>query len=80
MDYLLGQIILFPYGFVPMGFMLCNGTILTIQQNTALFSLLGNKFGGNGTTTFALPNLANTSATPGMEYYIATQGIYPTRD
>jgi microcystin-dependent protein len=79
MDYLLGQIILFPYNFVPMRFMLCNGAIINISQNTALYSLIGTKFGGNGTTTFMLPNLANTSAVAGMEYYIATEGIYPSR-
>ena len=48
MDYFLGQIELFPYGFVPMGWLLCNGQILQIQQYSALFSLIGNKFGGNG--------------------------------
>ncbi len=80
MDYLMGHILLFPYNFVPQGFMLCNGATLNITQNSALFSLIGNKFGGNGSTTFMLPNLANTSAVAGMEYYIATMGIYPTRD
>jgi microcystin-dependent protein len=79
MDYLMGQIILFPFGFVPMGFMLCNGATINIVQNSALYSLIGTKFGGNGTTTFMLPNLTNTSAVAGMEYYIATSGIYPTR-
>ena len=79
MDYLIGQIILFPYGFAPKYFMLCNGAVLQIVQNTALYSLIGNKFGGNGTTTYALPNLANTSAVPGLEYYIAIQGSYPSR-
>ncbi len=79
MEYLIGQIILFPYGFAPQYFMLCNGAVLQNVQNAALFSLISNKFGGNGTSTFALPNLANTSAVPGLEYYIATQGIYPSR-
>jgi microcystin-dependent protein len=79
MDPILGQIKLLPYAFVPMGWMLCNGAILNIQQNTALFSLIGNRFGGNGTTTFALPNLITTSPVSGMEYYIAVQGLYPPR-
>lgn len=80
MDYLLGQILLFPYDFAPMGFMLCNGAVLPIIQNQALYSLLGGQFGGNGSTTFAIPNLANTSPVAGMEYYICVSGIYPPRD
>jgi microcystin-dependent protein len=53
----LGQIIATPYNFAPRGWALCNGQILAISQNTALFSLLGTYYGGNGTTTFALPDL-----------------------
>jgi microcystin-dependent protein len=80
MDYFLGLIQLFPFGFAPSYWALCNGQILNVQQNTALYSLIGNKFGGNGSTTFALPNLTNTSAVAGMNYYIAVAGIYPTRE
>lgn len=79
MDYYLGEIELFPYSFVPMGWLLCNGTTLNIVQNSALYSLIGNKFGGNGTTTFALPNLLNDSPVAGMSYYICISGIYPIR-
>src|SRR5438132_6311276 len=53
----LGMIILVPYNFAPRGWAFCNGQILPIAQNTALFSLIGIQFGGNGQTTFALPNL-----------------------
>src|SRR5436853_2894344 len=53
----LGEIRLFPYNFAPRGWALCNGQILSIAQNTALFSLLGTTYGGNGQTTFALPDL-----------------------
>lgn len=53
----LGQISLFSFGFAPKGFALCNGQILPINQNQALFSLLGTTYGGNGQTTFALPDL-----------------------
>jgi microcystin-dependent protein len=80
MDYFLGQIVVFPYSFVPMGWMLCNGQQLNIQQNTALFSLLSNKFGGNGTTTFCIPNLQGAEVLPGTAYYICVSGIYPTRE
>jgi microcystin-dependent protein len=55
--YFLGQIIIAGFNFAPKNFALCNGQLLAINQNTALFSLLGTNFGGNGTTTFGLPNL-----------------------
>jgi microcystin-dependent protein len=57
-----GQIMLFGGNFAPKGFSLCAGQILPIQQNTALFSILGTQYGGNGTTNFALPNLQGTFA------------------
>jgi microcystin-dependent protein len=53
----LGQIILVPYSFAPRGWALCNGQILPINQNQALFSLLGTTYGGDGVTIFALPDL-----------------------
>ena len=56
-DPFLGQISIFSFAFAPKGWAFCNGQILSIAQNTALFSLLGTTFGGNGQTTFALPNL-----------------------
>lgn len=56
-DAYLGEIKMFAGNFAPLGWQLCNGQILSIAQNTALFSILGTTYGGNGTTTFALPNL-----------------------
>src|SRR5215218_1895643 len=53
----LGQIYLVPYNFAPRGWAFCQGQILSIAQNTALFSLIGTTFGGNGQTTFGLPDL-----------------------
>ncbi|MDE3167807.1 MAG: phage tail protein [Acidobacteriota bacterium] len=53
----LAEIRLFAGTFAPKGWALCNGQILSISQNTALFSLLGTTYGGNGISTFALPNL-----------------------
>ena len=53
----LGQIELFAFGFAPKGWLPCNGQFLSIPQNSALFSLLGTTYGGDGRTTFALPNL-----------------------
>lgn len=52
-----GQILLFPTNFAPVGYAFCSGQLLPISQNTALFSLLGTYYGGNGITNFALPNL-----------------------
>ena len=57
MEPYIGQISVFPFGFAPKGWAQCNGQLLPINQNQALFSLLGTQFGGNGTTNFALPNL-----------------------
>lgn len=53
----IGMIALFGFNFPPRGWALCNGQLLSISQNTALFSLLGTTYGGDGQTTFALPNL-----------------------
>lgn len=54
---LIGEIKMFAGNFAPKGWALCNGQILAIAQNTALFSILGTTYGGNGTSTFALPDL-----------------------
>lgn len=56
-DPFLSQIQIFPFNFPPKGWAFCNGQILSISQNTALFSLLGTFYGGNGVSNFALPDL-----------------------
>lgn len=56
-DPFIAEIRIFAGNFAPRGWALCNGQLMSISQNTALFSLLGTTYGGNGTTTFALPNL-----------------------
>lgn len=53
----IGEIKIFGFNFAPQSYMTCQGQILSIAQNTALFSLLGTTYGGNGQTTFALPDL-----------------------
>src|SRR5437763_3123243 len=53
----LSEIRIFSFNFAPKGWALCNGQLLPINQNQALFSLLGTTYGGNGQTTFGLPNL-----------------------
>lgn len=57
MEGYIAQILLFAGNFAPRGWAFCQGQILSIAQNTALFSLLGTTYGGNGQTTFALPDL-----------------------
>lgn len=57
MEPFLGEIRMVAWNFPPIGWALCNGQLLSISQNSALFSLLGTTYGGDGTTTFALPNL-----------------------
>ncbi len=79
MDYTLGEITLFAFNFAPMGWMSCEGQILNVYTNQVLFSLLGATYGGDGRTTFALPNLKGAEPLPNMKYYIAVQGLYPQR-
>ena len=52
-----GEIRMFGFGFAPQGWAQCNGQLLPINQNQALFSLLGTTYGGDGVTTFALPDM-----------------------
>jgi microcystin-dependent protein len=57
MDQFVAEIRIFPFNFAPTGWALCQGQLLPITQNTALFSLLGTTYGGDGRSTFALPDL-----------------------
>ena len=57
MEYYIGTISIFPYNFIPKDWHACDGTVLQINQYQALYSLLGPQFGGDGKTTFALPDL-----------------------
>ncbi|HTW71898.1 MAG TPA: tail fiber protein [Acetobacteraceae bacterium] len=61
-DPYLSQIELFPFNYAPKGWAMCQGQLLPINQYAALFSLLGTQFGGNGQTTFALPDLRGRAA------------------
>jgi microcystin-dependent protein len=56
-DQFVAEIRIFPFNFAPTGWAFCNGQILPVSQNTALFSLLGTTYGGNGQSTFALPDM-----------------------
>jgi microcystin-dependent protein len=59
-DPFLSEVRIFPYNFAPRNWAFCNGQLLSIAQNTALFSLLGTNYGGDGRVTFGLPNLQNS--------------------
>ncbi|HJT65250.1 MAG TPA: tail fiber protein [Pyrinomonadaceae bacterium] len=60
-DPFVAEIRIFPFNFAPKGWAFCAGQILPISQNTALFSLLGTTYGGDGKSTFALPNLQGSA-------------------
>ncbi len=62
MEPFIGQVMLFAGNFAPRNWAFCNGQLLPISQNTALFSLLGTTYGGDGRTTFALPDLRGRAA------------------
>ena len=61
-DPFLAEIRIFPFTFAPSGWALCNGQLMPISQNTALFALLGTYYGGDGKSTFGLPNLQGSAA------------------
>jgi microcystin-dependent protein len=61
-DPFVAEIRIFPFTFAPRGWAFCNGQLLPISQNTALFALLGTTYGGDGKSTFALPNLQGSAA------------------
>jgi microcystin-dependent protein len=84
MEPLLGSLLLVPYNFEPRGWAFCKGQLLHISQNTALYSLIGTTYGGDGTTNFALPNLSggkgitDANGAP-LNWIIALVGAYPSR-
>lgn len=75
---ILGEVWLFAGNFAPSGTVVCDGRLLSISSNTALFSLLGTMYGGDGRTTFAIPDLRNY-APAGVSYVIQIEGIFPSR-
>jgi len=78
----LGLVQIFAFNYSPLGWVPCYGQTLQVNQYSALFSLIGTTFGGNGTSTFQLPNLRG--AVPSqksnfMGYHICLSGAYPQR-
>lgn len=94
MEPFLGEIRMFPWDWAPKGWAQCNGALLGIPQYTALYSLIGTYFGGNGTSTFALPDLRgrvpvhrsttngtySQGAVGGTETVTLTQGTMPAHN
>ena len=83
MDPFVAEIRIFGFNFAPTGWATCNGQLLPISQNTALFALLGTMYGGDGKSTFALPNLAGNAPIgngpgPDQEYYPGMMSGSPT--
>ncbi|HEV7891203.1 MAG TPA: tail fiber protein [Pyrinomonadaceae bacterium] len=74
-----GQICIFPYEFEPEGWMYCRGQLLPIGPNQALFTLIGNRFGGDGQSSFAVPNYQGL-APAGSNYFICFYGNYPVTE
>ena len=72
----IGQIVLFSGNVAPRGWAPCHGQLLPINQNQALFSIIGTTYGGDGTSTFALPDLRGQAHGP--LYIIAIEGMYPS--
>ena len=87
----IGEIVMYGFNFPPKGWALCNGQLLPINQNQAMFSILGTTYGGNGQTTFALPDLRGRVAMHtgdghtlgekgGQEAHTITQSETPTHN
>lgn len=77
MDSYLGEIVLVAFSYAPNGWLKCQGQYLPIAQNSALFSLLGTTYGGDGMSTFRLPTII---APTGLNYIICIQGSFPSHD
>jgi microcystin-dependent protein len=83
MDPFVAEIRIFGFNFAPTGWATCDGQVMPISQNTALFSLLGTAYGGDGKSTFALPNLAGAApmaagAGPDGQHYQGDMSGSPT--
>jgi len=81
-DPFVGEVETFAFNFCPIGWTTLNGQLMPINQNAALFSLLGTTYGGNGVTNFALPTakLIFTATGATLLQCIALQGVFPPRN
>ena len=88
LDPFLGEIMMIPFNFAPRGWAFCEGQTLPINPNQSLFSLIGTYYGGDGRTTFQLPDTRpleaqnarrSRSNIQSLRYVIAIDGVYPSR-
>ena len=83
MEQTIGEIRLFAGSYAPQGWAFCNGQTLSIDDNGALFSILLNRYGGDGRANFALPKMAPLKEADGgetpVQYIIAVEGYYTSR-
>ena len=81
--WIIGEIVLFAGNYAPRGWAACDGTMLDINSNQALYSILGTQYGGDGRTNFQLPHLAPLTEVDGgtmpIRYIICLEGVYPAR-
>ena len=94
MEEYLGTILQFAFNYITRGWALCHGQVMSIAANQALFAIIGTTYGGDGVTTFHLPDLRKkkedgdyylpgeimSDGTPYIESYICIEGIFPSRD
>jgi microcystin-dependent protein len=79
-NHYVGEIAIFAGNFAPHGFAFCEGQIIKLPEYTPLFDLIGNRYGGDGRTTFALPNLKDAEKSlGGARYIISLDGTWPSR-
>jgi microcystin-dependent protein len=81
MEAYIGSVALFAFNYVPEGWLPCDGRLLPAQTYPALYSLLGNEYGGEEGVNFALPDMAPVPSTngPALQYCICAIGIFPMK-
>ena len=79
MEAFIGTVQLFAFSYAPAGWYACDGAVLPIAVNQALFALIGTTYGGDGVSTFALPDLRGKAPLDGLGYYLCANGIWPPR-
>ena len=82
MEFYIGQICLFPWDWAPIKWAKCDGSLVSIAENQALFALIGTEFGGDGRETFALPRMEPIKCEghdADVSYFINLHGLFPPR-
>jgi microcystin-dependent protein len=79
MEYTVGCVTLFPYNFVPMDWLLCDGSTVSISEFSTLYAVIGTRYGGDGINNFRLPDLRGAIPNDHINYYIAYNGLFPAQ-